>query len=481
MQVQEAKRWVTNSAMAAEYSADLGDARRGRRARQVGVSIAMKPNLSFPKLFSNEAELEGFYRLVENEDVEWRELLRAHAQQTVERVAQAGEVLIIHDTTDVRFRTYWPERIRSRMSAVSVAWHGLQVHTSLAATASGPLLPLGVLDAQPFVHKNDLPDYDKTTQAYWLDEGGLYDNEAERWYRAVDQTEQQIRGASARAIHVMDREGDSYALLGYMLAEQANFVVRCAHKKRLRIGETTVVGKEHVQLGEVRPKRNDCDRTNPPRKGRSALLTIRYGEGKMIRNDKSGVEKLSPMDWKSLPGELRMNVVEAIEEHPPAGQKPVHWVLMTSEPIGTVDQAMRVVDIYRRRWLIEEYFRALKCGCKLEQRQAESAPVLLRVLMLLIPAAWRLLLLRQLGEEEPDASWRSILTPPEFRILKNAVPKAKLDANATAAQCHLAIAKLGGHLPRNGRPGWETLHTGWQRICDFLEGARLSRRDPINA
>ena len=201
----------------------------------------------------------------------------------------------------------------------------------------------------------------------------------------------------------------------------------------------------------------------------------------MIRNDKSGVEKLSPMDWKSLPGELRMNVVEAIEEHPPAGQKPVHWVLMTSEPIGTVDQAMRVVDIYRRRWLIEEYFRALKCGCKLEQRQAESAPVLLRVLMLLIPAAWRLLLLRQLGEEEPDASWRSILTPPEFRILKNAVPKAKLDANATAAQCHLAIAKLGGHLPRNGRPGWETLHTGWQRICDFLEGARLSRRDPINA
>jgi hypothetical protein len=29
-------------------------------------------------------------------------------------------------------------------------------------------------------------------------------------------------------------------------------------------------------------------------------------------------------------------------------------------------------DLYHRRWLVEEYFKALKTGCSLERRQVES-------------------------------------------------------------------------------------------------------------
>jgi hypothetical protein len=37
-----------------------------------------------------------------------------------------------------------------------------------------------------------------------------------------------------------------------------------------------------------------------------------------------------------------------------------------------VDQVAAVVDHYRGRWTIEEFFKAIKTGCALEARQLES-------------------------------------------------------------------------------------------------------------
>jgi hypothetical protein len=82
--------------------------------------------------------------------------------------------------------------------------------------------------------------------------------------------------------------------------------------------------------------------------------------------------------------------------------------------------------------------------------------------------------------EAPETTWKHLLTALEFRILTRAVPKAKLQASATIAQCVAAIAKLGGHLPRNGAPGWQTLHAGWRQLQDLALGARLARGDAIN-
>ena len=104
----------------------------------------------------------------------------------------------------------------------------------------------------------------------------------------------------------------------------------------------------------------------------------------------------------------------------------------------------------------------------------DSLENLLRVLALLLPAAWRLLLLRELAEASPQIGWRAALTPLEFTLLQRAVPKARLTEGATSGQVLLAIASLGGHLKSNGRPGWQVLWRGWQRLNDFATGARLA-------
>jgi DDE family transposase len=70
--------------------------------------------------------------------------------------------------------------------------------------------------------------------------------------------------------------------------------------------------------------------------------------------------------------ELTLNVVRVWEPKPPRGAPAVCWMLYTSEPIDTAEQLLTIVDQYRSRWVIEEFFKALKTGCAFEKRQLES-------------------------------------------------------------------------------------------------------------
>jgi hypothetical protein len=109
-----------------------------------------------------------------------------------------------------------------------------------------------------------------------------------------------------------------------------------------------------------------------------------------------------------------------------------------------------------------------------------TAANMLRILALLVPAAWRLLLLRTVAAQPPNLRWSRVPTQLEFRLLSRVLPKSRLSKDATAVQCVAAIAKLAGHLPRNGRPGWQSLQTGWRQLRDLALGAKLAMGDAIN-
>jgi hypothetical protein len=99
--------------------------------------------------------------------------------------------------------------------------------------------------------------------------------------------------------------------------------------------------------------------------------------------------------------------VEAREINPPENESPVHWRLVTTEPIDTNDEVAAVIDAYRRRWIVEEFFKALKTGCRYQQLQLESARALLIALSIETAIAWRMLLLRWLAHHEPEAPARA--------------------------------------------------------------------------
>lgn len=78
--------------------------------------------------------------------------------------------------------------------------------------------------------------------------------------------------------------------------------------------------------------------------------------------------------------------------------------------------------------------------------------------------------MRALGRYQPQAPARDILTDSQIHVLSLATP---LPEKPTIQDALSAIARLGGHLRRNGPPGWQVLGRGY---TELLAGEAWYRR-----
>jgi hypothetical protein len=158
---------------------------------------------------------------------------------------------------------------------------------------------------------------------------------------------------------------------------------------------------------------------------------------------------------------------------PPEGEQAIEWKLVTREPVETPEQILSVVDYYRCRWPIEEFNKALKTGCRVEARQLVNVAALINVVALLTPIAWSILHLRTLANSSKPPPATAVLSPDQLAVL-NAHPKTKKyfqsSDTPTARDALHAVAALGGHLKRNGAPGWLTLFRGYKTLTELVLG-----------
>jgi hypothetical protein len=297
------------------------------------------------------------------------------------------------------------------------------------------------------------------------------EKERERWYRAIERADAAL-GEGCSVIHVMDREADAYGLWSRLVSEKRRFVFRAVSgtPRRVRRIERALHASKGQLLREVplkhrREQLQASNRKRPARAARLATLNFRAGRATFKR----------PVHVLEAPEAASVNVVEVYEPNPPEGQEPILWTLVTSEPIETVEQVSRIVDIYQARWTIEEYFKALKTGCGYEARQLETLDGLLKALALFIPLAWRMLLLRCAAREAPSAPAANVLDSDELLLLRKMSVRVKLPEQPTLEQALYAIAGLGGHLKRNGPPGWQTLMAGYRELWSAMVGFLAAR------
>jgi hypothetical protein len=274
----------------------------------------------------------------------------------------------------------------------------------------------------------------------------------------------------------MDREADSYEIFAGMISSGYRFVIRLAQNRLLDDGTSKLfdelnqvagIAEREVFLGHRKRHGSAAHRKiHPPRDARPAKLAFAA---------KSVCVRRPGYIAGSMPKQLQLNVVRVFEVDTPTGFEPVEWRLVTSEPIDTVDQVLAIVDFYRKRWVIEELFKALKTGCAVEKRQLESLDGILRMLALFIPIAWNLLRLRVLAREAPKKPAAAVLTANQITILRQ-VPRSsvRLGACPSVRDALLAIAALGGHLARNGDPGWITLHRGFEELQALERGWNIA-------
>ena len=170
-----------------------------------------------------------------------------------------------------------------------------------------------------------------------------------------------------------------------------------------------------------------------------------------------------------------MNLVEAKEVNAAAGDDPIHWVLLTSWACGSASEAMRVVKAYTRRWLIEEYHKALKTGTGIQDSQLRTAQRIEALLAILAVVAVRLLNRKLLATTRPtEAVEMEELGPETLLILEAAFGRPEAGwTNRLLLRC---IARLGGFIGRksDGEPGWQTIWRGWQRLIPMVQGFNLA-------
>jgi hypothetical protein len=428
--------------------ADLGDERLSRRLGSLADRLAERPGESFPKAL-DDAELEGAYRFFGNARVTPEAILAPHVRQTVRRAADADRVVVIHDTTQFEFGG---QSKRPGLGRLIRPGQGFFGHFALAASADGRRKPLGILALETVFRLDKVKPKSERRKT---DNRG----ESARWIRGVESAEAALAGR-ARAIHVADREGDSYALLAALVDHGRGFVIR-AFQNRILAGEDDVRLREAACRAKAKLRREVPLSPRPKIKGpkgeRHPARRYRIAE---LYFAAVHVELPRPSTARAaVSSSLRLNVIHVFERRPPPGEPAVEWFLLTNLPVNAPADIAFAVDCYRGRWTIEEYFKALKTGCPYEKRQLESAHSLLNALAILAPVAWRLLLLRHLARTDERAPATAALTPKQLEVLR-AMARRPLPEKPTAREAMLAVAALGGHRRSNGDPGWLVVGRG---------------------
>jgi hypothetical protein len=430
--------------------AQFGDERLKRRLERLSDQLAERATESFPKALADESQLEAAYRFFGNNRVKPEAILEPHFVSSAKRASVLSSILVIHDTTEFEFGGNSEREGLGRLLRPGQGFFG---HFSLAVEATKTHAPLGLLGLESiFRHGAAIPRKKRKKQHHL--------GESARWTRAVECSESRL-AASARAIHLMDREGDSFAILTALDEKGRDFVIRSNHDRvladvaeqtHLRAaarGTTPVIDRE-VSLSYRSAIPGPKGKRHPAREARIARLTFAATQVTLPRTSTAGGAGAKT---------LSVNVVHVLEPEPPLGEAPVEWFLLTSLPVKTRKQIAYVVDCYRARWMIEEYFKALKTGCQFERRQLTTSKRLLNALAVLAPVAWRLLLLRHLARHQPERPARDALSPSQVSVLR-AVSKTPLPGRPSVRDALLAIARLGGHLRSNGEPGWLVLGRG---------------------
>lgn len=444
---------------------DLGDQRLDDRCERIRARAATWPSASFPQMTETDAECKALYRFLANERVDPDDLLAPHIEATKKRMSEHALVLVAHDTSEI---AYGGEGRRAGLGLLPNG-QGYLAHIALAVLPGEERVPLGVIATETIFRDKKLGKSEARRRAP--------DKESQRWYEGAHLAKE--RAGQTSLIHLADREADSYETLARLIQDGSRFVIRLKYDRGAETREgdqqsvfdllagAPVVLEREVKLAPRSKKRPlSMRRCHPPRDGRTARVVISAANVVLRRPTRR---------FKKLPEMIGVNVVHVYEPDPPPGEEPVEWYLHTTEPIGTVEQVASVVDYYRARWTVEEFFKALKTGCALEKRQVECRRSFENTLALFIPIAWRLLLFRSLARLPNSPSAEHVLDVTQRQVLE-AVRGQSLPPAATAADVLLAVAALGGHLKRNGEPGWQVIGRGYEKLLLLQQGWLAAHR-----
>lgn len=443
---------------------ELGDLRRTKRLVEVATQAATRPDGSTPDQAETWDQCKAVYRLMDCSDVSHANIIGPHCEQTRQSCPPGSVQLILCDTTDVDFG-------RPVLGLGSVGKkktnRGFFLHSGLMRDAATGEIR-GLAGQEVFYRQVRRRKASKNTRR--RDPR----RESVVWGKLIDEIGRPPPGV--RWLHVCDRGADDYEVFLRAHLNGCGWVIRAARlnrKVRTMDGVRTTL-KEHLAGIPANAQHAVPVPRQGSRAARTAEVELRYFPFHMPKPSR-GTEWIRT----HAPSEpLRMWCVEIKEPNPPAKVEALNWVLITSESVTTLAEALEVVQNYAKRWGVEEYHKALKTGCHVEERYYQTSARLERVTGLHAILALRLLQMRELADSQPELPAAGAVPRVWVESLARIRRQRQPWQTMTIAQFVRQLAGLGGHLgrKRDGKPGWITLWRGLEKLLLILRGVTLAKR-----
>jgi hypothetical protein len=467
---------------------NFGDERLDRRAVALLSALGQRPNLSLPAACGGRAEMEAAYRFFDNGKVTFTKVLQPHIARTLGRLAEQTLALLVQDTSEIDLTR--PEQDVVGAGELDGARRGFLLHEMHAFTPEGT--PLGTVWAEIVNRTEGVSHAPAPQKRERRKQRPIEAKESLRWLTGLRQARaiaQQLPGV--QCVCVADSEADVYELFAEPHGgAPVHWLIRACQDRALEADEGAGAAQHLRDQMAATPVLYEVELLIRGRKAKTAAEDRARRQNRQTRPAAVAVRAatltLRP-PWRcdrALPA-VTVNAVLVHESHPPAGERPVEWILLTTLPIDTPEQARAIVEYYCVRWCIEILFRTLKSGCRIERRRFEHVDRVLPCLALYLIVAWRTLFVCRLGRSCPDLDCEAIFEPSEWKAVWAAVHRQKPPAEAPRlSQVVHLIARLGGYVERPGsEPGAQTVWIGLQRMYDlawawdsFGPGAQVSGR-----
>ena len=306
-----------------------------------------------------------FNRFLGNDKVTTERIIESWSESTVAAVA-GRHVLAIQDTSEIHFNAT-PRRRRALGEIGKGNHHGVLLHPMLAVDADNGTC-LGLVSGEIWTRTG------RRTVSH--DRRELSDKESQRWVSNVVAAKPRLAGA-ARVTVLGDRESDIFAFYASAAGQRFHVITRSMHDRKLTDSAGLYAASDAMAAADRRDVQLPARAQRPVR---SARLELRFGAIELARPQTKSLHH--------LPTSLPLTVVDVREVNIAPGVEPLHWRLLTSHEVAGTEDAWRIVEWYKQRWIIEQFFRVLKTqGFKLEDSQLGTADRLLKLVAIAAKAA----------------------------------------------------------------------------------------------
>jgi hypothetical protein len=431
------------------------------------MALVARPGSCIRRLGGNRKREMQFTRFLRNPAVTASEISAHAAAGTASRVA-GREVVAILDTTEValggrraRANGYGPV-------GKGGAARGLLLHAVLAADAATGAL-LGLVDAK-----------------VWNRTGGKVKSrrgrktaqkESQRWIDGARRAGE-VLAAASHVTAVSDQESDIYEHFASRPANIDLIVRACQNRTIETDGESQVAllfpfidslpeqGRFTVNIPAA-----------PGRKARTAELAVRFSLV-VLRRPRDGA--------RDLLENVAVTLVDVRETSEPEAGEPLHWRLVTTHTVTSLGEARRIVDLYRLRWTIEEFFRTLKtAGFDIEDADIGEPRAMINLVAAAAVAAVTVMQLVRArdgttGEKLAGAFDRAdqpILEALSAQLEGNTARQKNPHPKGSLAFAAWVIGRLGGWTGYYGKPGPLVMRRGLDDFQRIKYGTTLRLSD----